>query len=413
MAGTATNAGSVQILKRKYKDGLPKANYQKFPAIASLARDETWVGDDLQLSIQIENPQGIGASIGQAQGNMQQGNYQRFLATRVEYFGVARIKGQALKTAVKKGGGAVVDLWTNEVEGIQQSVLKAHEIFFFGTGNGVRGTISSGNTTVTLTLTTPEDVANFDLGMNVGAVSDTTLSPTVRAGTQVITAIDRVGGTITGASAWNVAITGLVNGDSLLVAGDASIAGTPVVPFGARQLLIGGTSPGILYGLQRNVDPTRLSAQVVDLTGLPMESALIDEESLLQIQGQGSDKICWANPRDTRQLKKSLGAKLTYPRMDVKSQIAGLSFKGFELQTDTGIVPLMVSPFTPKANNFMIDQSTDKMYSAGELVGLLDFDGLDLIRVSTDDAYEVRVGGYMNRAIDNPVRSIRAINWGS
>lgn len=414
MAGTASNAGSVAILKRQYPQGnLPKAPFKKYPLMAAVQKDETWVGDDMQLSLQIENPQGVGTSIALAQGNMQQGNYQRFLPTRVEYFGVARVKGQAYKTAVKKGGGAVVDLWTNEVEGVQQTVLKMLETFAFGTGNGVLGTIASGQGGTVITLTNPTDVNFFDLGMTIGAVSDTTLSPTIRGGSQVITNIDRVNGTITGAANWSAAITGLIAGDSLTRVGDASVSGTPVVPFGLRQLFIGGASPGTLYGLNRNLDPVRLSAQVTDLTGLPMESGLIDEESLIQIQGQDGDKVCWANPRDTRQMKKSLGSKIAYPRSDVKSQIAGISFKGFVLQTDTGEMPVVTSPFCPIQNNFMLNMQSFKLYTAGSAPMILNFDGLEALRVATDDAMEVRVGLYGNFASERPVDNIRATGWGA
>ena len=118
MAGEATNALSVAILKRRYASGrVPKANFVDFPFVANCPKKEDFVGDDYAIAIQTENPQGVGNTVAAAQTAAAQGNYVRFLLTRVEYFGVARIKGQALRTATLKGDGAMVDLWKNETDG--------------------------------------------------------------------------------------------------------------------------------------------------------------------------------------------------------------------------------------------------------------------------------------------------------
>jgi hypothetical protein len=375
-------------------------------------KKEDFVGDDYVIPIQTENPQGVGTSISAAQGSEAQGTYVRFLLTRVEYFGVARIKGQALRTATLKSDGALVDLWTNEMDGITKTMLKMLEIQFFGTGNGVLGTISTGVTGATVTLTVAEDINNFDVGMSLNAVSDTTLSPTLRTGTALVTGIDRNAGTITIAANWNATITGITNGDSLVRKSDAAVAGTAVVPTGLRQWLVGGTSPGTLKGLNRNTDPVRLASQVFDATGLLMENAIVDLESLITIQGQDNNTAMFVNPRDVRQMKKSLGGKVTYPKIKMESSVAGVSFKGIEFDGDYGSIPMVPSPFCPKTNAFMLDRETFSMYSAGPAPMPLDFDKSEFLRVATDDAYECRVGLYGDYGNNSPVHSARMTNWG-
>lgn len=412
MAGEATNTLSQAILKRRFARGVPKLNFQDFPAIATCDKKEDFVGDDYVLAVQTENPQGLGVTVAQAQSSAAQGTYKRFLLTRVEYFGICRIKGQTLRTATTKGDGALIDLWKNETDGIIQSVLKMLEIFFFGTGNGVLGTIASGVTGTTVTLTTAEDVNNFDIGMQVNLVSDTTLSPTVRTGTATITSIDRAGGTLTIAANWSATVTGATNGDSIVRAGDASVSGTPVVPAGLRQWLVGGTSPGTWKSLDRNSDAVRLGSQVLDQTGLPMQQSIIDLESLVTIQGHSSKKVLWCNPRDVRQVKKSLDGKVTYPRGQMNSSVAGISFKTFEFEGDNGTISVATSPFCPKSNNFLKDMSTFALYSAGPAPQPLDFDKSDFLRVATDDAYEMRIGLYGDFGESAPVKSIRGTNWG-
>ena len=411
---TATNALSVAILKRRYAGGkVPKANFTDFPFISNVQKKEDWTGDDYAIAIQTENAQGVGPSIADAQSAAAQGNYVRFLLTRKEYFGVVRIKGQALRTATTKGDGAVVDLWKNECDGITQTFLKCLEINGFGTGNGVLGTISTGVTGAAVTLTVVEDVANFDIGMKVKLVSATTLSPTTRAGTATITSVDRAAGTLSlAAGNWDAIITGATNGDSLVRAGDQAVAGTPTVPSGMRQWLIGGATPGTHASLSRNTDPVRLASQSLDMTGLPMSDAIIDLESLISTQGQLTSKKLWAHPRDFRQVKKSLGGKVNFPREKMSSTVAGLSFSAIQWEGDAGTIPMMLSPFCPRQNVFLKDMSTFALYSIGPAPQPLDLDKSDFLRVATDDAYELRIGMYGDWGDDSPVKSARGTNWG-
>jgi hypothetical protein len=417
----ASNAGSVAILKRKYPKGkLPKGQFTMFPAIATIEKDESFNGDDKAIVLQTENTVGFGTSIPNAQTNEGQGNYVRFLLTRVEYFSIARIKGQALRTATLKGDGAVVDLWDNETTSATQAELKQMEIMLFGTGNGVLGTIASGNTTPTITLTTPTDINNFSLNQRISLVSDLTLSPTVRApsGTasqQVITALDRSAGTITLSTNFNTAFTGAVNGDSIVNNGDAAAGGVAACPTGWGSWLVGGSTPGTLFSLPRNPDPVRMSGQVLDCTGLNMQDGVIEAESLVSGQGQLVKKRLYCHPRDLAQLKKTLNSKVAYPRETTKGQVsgsvAGVSFRTVQIEGDEDTIDVLPSPLCPRQKAFLIDPKMAAIQSAGAAPMLLDFDSLAYLRLSGDDAYEVRFGLYGNYSLI-PFSSIRLINWG-
>ncbi len=148
------------------------------------------------------------------------------------------------------------------------------------------------------------------------------------------------------------------------------------------------------------------------MTGLPMADAIIDLESLISVQGKLSKKMLWANPRDFRQVKKSLGGKVAFPREKIGSQVAGLSFSAIQWEGDCGTIPLMLSPFVPRNNVFLKDMSTFGLYSAGPAPQPLDFDKSDFLRVATDDAYELRIGLYGDFGDNSPVNSARGTNWG-
>jgi hypothetical protein len=405
MAFEAAVAASAAILKRRYQSGCPKTQFESFPFIDATEKDGSWTGDDNALPLQGEDPQGVGTTVALAQAAGEQGVYNRFVITRKEYFGAARIKGQALRAA--KGEGAVVDLWTNECDGIERTFLKQLEVIAFGTGNGVLATIASGGAGTSWTLTVAEDTNALAIGMKVKLVSDTTLSPTVRVTIVTITAISRATGvvTVSGAVAGAAA-----SGDSIVRSGDEALAGVASVPTGVRQWLIGGTTPGILAGLQRNPDPVRYASQALDMTGLPMAEAIVDLESLITIQGKTPKKKLIVNPRDMRQVRKT-----AYGKAQIQAGGGGTTTIGFnnaKWAGDGGEIDVLQSPFCPKTNVFLKDMSVWKIYSAGGVPMPLDFDSLKMIRMAADDAYETRIGLYGEFGDRLPVNSARGTNWG-
>lgn len=407
---TATNALSNAILKRRYQAGVSQAQFNKFPVINEITKKTDFNGDDYAISIETESPQGLGVDIPAAQAAAAQSKFYRALITRKEYYGLVRIKGQALRTATMKGDGALVDLWQHELDGIEKSVLKHLEVLSMGTGNGVLGTISSGQTGTQITLTVAEDVNNFAVGMRVQLVSDTTLSPTVRSGVGTISAVDRANGRLSLVAAWDATITGASAGDSIVRAGDAASGGENTVPAGMRKWLEGGSSPGTWKGLARDEDPVRLASQVLDMTGLPMAEAIIDLESLIQIQGHEPKLRLICNPRDFRQVKKTLYGKVAFTSGGGTPTIG---FDGADWQGNNGKIAVLQSPLCPKSNVFLKNTSRFALYSAGPAPMPMNFGKENMITLATDDAAESRIGLYGEFGESAPVESARGTGWGA
>lgn len=407
---TATNALSVAVLKRRYQSGVSKAQFEKFPVINEVEKKTDWTGDDYAIAIETESPQGLGPDIPAAQAAAVQSKFYRAAITRKEYYGLVRIKGQALRTATMKGDGALVDLWTHELDGIELSVLKHLEILAMGTGNGVLATIASGQATTQVTFTVAEDVNALAVGMRIQLVSDTTLSPTVRAGVGVITALDRAAGKATLAAAWTATFTGATAGDSIIRYGDAAVAGENTVPAGWRKWLEGGSAPGTWKGLTRNDDPVRLASQVLDMTGLPMAEAVIDLESLIQIQGHEPKLKLIVNPRDMRQVKKTLFGKVAF---NTSGGTPTIGFDGAKWQGNNGTIDVLASPFCPKNNCTLKRMDKFALYSAGPAPMPMNFGKENMITLATDDAAESRIGLYGDFAESAPVESARGTGWGA
>lgn len=407
---TATNALSSAILKRRYQSGVSQAQFTKFPVINEIDKSTDWTGDDWAISIETESPQGLGPDIPAAQAGALQSKFYRATPTRKEYYGLVRIKGQALRTATQKGDGALVDLWQHELDGIELSFLKHMEIISMGAGNGVLATIASGIATTQVTFTVAEDVNNLAVGMRVQLVSDTTLSPTLRTGTGVITALDRSAGKATLAAAWNSTFTGGVDGDSIIRYGDAAVAGENTVPAGMRKWLEGGSTPGTWKGLTRNDDPVRLASQVLDMTGLPMAEAIIDLESLIQIQGHEPKLKLIVNPRDMRQVKKTLYGKVAFTSGGGTPTIG---FNGADWEGNNGKINTLQSPFVPKQNVFLKRMDKFTLKSAGACPMPMNFGKENMITLSSDDAAEARIGVYGEFGERAPVESARGTGWGA
>ncbi len=407
---TATNALSTAILKRRYQSGVSQAQFTKFPVINEITKKTDWTGDDYAIAIETESPQGLGTDVPAAQAAAVQSKFYRAAITRKEYYGLVRIKGQALRTATMKGDGALVDLWSHELDGIELSVLKHLEILAQGTGNGVLATIASGETTTQVTFTVAEDVNNLAVGMRVQLVSDTTLAPTIRAGVGVITALDRANGKATLAAAWDATFTGAAAGDSLVRYGDAAVGSENTVPAGWRKWLEGGTSPGTWKGLTRNDDPVRLASQVLDMTGLPMAEAIIDLESLIQIQGHEPKLKLIVNPRDMRQVKKTLYGKVAFTSGGGSPTIG---FNGADWQGNNGTISSLQSAFCPKQTVTLKRMDKFALYSAGPAPMPMNFGKENMITLATDDAAEARIGLYGDFGESAPVESARGTGWGA
>jgi hypothetical protein len=411
---TANLTASAAILKVKYPTGaLPKAQYQKFPWVASVSKKEDFDGESRTIAIQTENPQGSSSDFPTALGSLQQGTYKKFTLTRVQHFGVARITGQAMKAAAKDSG-SLVNLWKNETDGASATEMKGQEIYCLGDGDGVLGVIASGSTGATVTLATPTDIVKFDLGIRLQAVSAVGLSPTLRAGFVTVTGIDRSAGTLTVSGNWNAVgnIPGIGSTDALVRMGDNAASGVGKVVTGVGQWLVGGTSPGTLFGCVRTDDPVRLASQVYDATNVNYTDAIIEAESLRNMQYVSGQLEMWANPRDIAQWKKQLMGKVTYERCDVKGTMAGVSFKGIAFDGDNGPINVMTSPFIGRNKAYLLAKDSFCLQSIGPAPQMLDFDNNNFLRVASDDAYEVRFGAYLQQSCDVPSASIRISNFG-
>ncbi len=409
---TATLAGSQAALKVLYPEGeLPKSINEMYVLHKRMKKETDFVGELAYIPIQNANPQGSSATFSVAQDSIYQGNYLRFSLPRASHFGVARITGEAAEAAVKSEG-AMVDLWDNETRGIATTEMSVLATYLYGTGDGTLGKPLTG---VTMSATTIELAANtnmnyFELNMTVRAVSAQGLSPTVRTGTARISGIDRRNRTITTSTGtgWDNAITSFVAADYLVRAGDQ--AGTSYVNLiGLGELVKGGTAPGTVHGLNRNVDPVRLAGQNIDYTGWAPEDAVVDASSQAGFQGIGYPNVLVCNNIEAASLKKSLSSKIHFNKPGGKA--AEYSFSEVTIEGENGPIEILADPFCPRQTAYLLKMEAFSLFSLKAAPHLAKYDGVEFMRRPDADAYEVRFAFYGNLKCKNPGPHVRLTNF--
>ncbi len=202
---------------------------------------------------------------------------------------------------------------------------------------------------------------------------------------------------LTIAANWDATIPAIGVSDYLVRAGDAASGGTATVLMGMAGWIVGGASPGTLFGLSRNTDPVRLSGQAYTATNVPLEEAAQEMSALVAQQGAKTPKRMWVHTRDFANMKKALGTKVTYTRASVASTLdATVGFSGYEIDGDDGTIVVMTSPSKGSS-------SVAALYCAKN----------DMLRVSGDDAFEARFVSYLNHYTNNPVSCIKATGFGA
>ncbi len=408
---TATLAGSQAALKVLYPKGeLPKSINEMYVLHKRLKKDTDFVGELAYIPIQNANSQGSSATFADAQTNVYQGNYLRFSLSRVSHFGVARITGEAAEAAVKSEG-AMVDLWDNETKGCATTEMSTQATYLYGTGDAVLGKPITGQTmsASTITMAADTNMNYFELNMVVKAVSAVGLSPTLRALSARITGIDRRNRTLTTTVGWDTAITSFVATDYLVRMGDQATTTANVIT-GLGALVVGGTAPGTLHGLNRNTDPVRLAGQNIDYTGWAMEDAVVDASAQAGFQGIGYPNVLVCNNIEAAAMKKSLAGKLVFNRPGGSKAEFGFSDIGIE--GENGSIEVLADPFCPRNKAFLLKLDAFSLFSLKAAPHLAKYDGMEFIRRPDADAYEVRFVFYGNLKCKNPGPHIQLTNFG-
>jgi hypothetical protein len=91
------------------------------------------------------------------------------------------------------------------------------------------------------------------------------------------------------------------------------------------------------------------------------------------------------------ELEKALGSKVQYVNVQASAEIG---FRGMLINGPRGVIKVVPDQNCPNNKAYMLQMDTWKLYSLGKAPKIIDSDGLKMLRESSADAVEVRVGYY-------------------
>lgn len=423
---------ATSIIKYLYPDyTVPRELRKNNPFYAMLAKKTNFVGKSVEVPLTIASTQGGGATFTAAKNanatsyayaNM----YKSFTLTRKQDYSLATISGEAMKAAVMDEG-AMVDLFQDTIDLSMFTALRslARNLFRDGTAwIGKVGSLSSS----TITLATPSDAFNFDLGMALSVYSSSSyLMDTVVNSSEVtpiyVTGIDRKAGTITVNDATSISASQYLcrAGDRTVSTDNATVFTNARVITGAAQWLAGSAAGAVtganagaqfqsaIYGLTRTVDKTALAGTALDCTAAAPDEAIIQLCSDIGAEGGRPDHV-FMHPRDFAALNKFLGSRTIYNRAQ-SIEDAEIGFNSIVLQADTGEVKCIADINVPQSQIFALQLDTWDLFSLNAAPHILDYDTNQFLRVSDDDAYQIRVGSYANLRCKAPAFNGRGYNY--
>ncbi len=381
------------------------------PFLAVVNKETSFNEDIKHIVLQYGNPQGRSATFATAQANNSASQFADWQLTRVSDYAVGTLAGELLEATKGKGrGAALVDALDNAIEGSMTELARSLHKSLFGDGSGKLGQSNGAGgafASPTFTLTNVEDVASFQKNMTV-VLSPNADGTGIRAGKEVIAAVDRDAGTITSTSAnWNTVILTALNDDFVYVEGDATKMVTGLSGW------IPQAAPGaaLFFGVDRTSDVVSLAGIRYDgsADGTKKE-ALENAAGRLMREGNGAkpDTILM-NPVDAQKLNIELGSQRVYE--DVLGQSSSgkavdFGFKAVTMATMRGNMKVLPDYQCPIGKAYMLDMSTWTFHSLGGAPRLLGEDGLKILRSATEDGYEYRAGYRGNLVCSAPGRNV-------
>jgi len=379
-------------------DKIEKLIYQDKPILAMMPKDEGFYGDSSKETLMYGNPQNISATFATAQAQSSNSEYKAFLLTRVKKYGFGFVDNETILASSNDKGAflrALSEEIDNAISGVSQAI--AVDLTRDGTGAiGARASIS----TNTVTLSSPEDARNFEVGMTVIAASAKS-GGSLRTGSTTVVAVDSGAGTIELASA--AAISSFADNDFLFRAGDRGLclAGMQAwLPYDNRAAALAAT----YFGVVRSANPTRLGGVSSNLSALPIEQAVSRAVTLVEAEGGMPDYgfMCF---EDFEDLRNALGSKVYFQEVTTNSsqtKYGSIGFTGIKIHGSKGAITILADRTVPAGRMFLCTTKSWKLRSLGPLVDVFDTDSLPFLRQSAADGVEIRITSYGNMVCRAP-----------
>ena len=394
-----------EAVKQHYKPLTVKnLVYKNNPFYAMVPKYEQFGGLNMPIPLIYGNPQNVSATFATAQGETSTSSLGQFLLTRVSNYSVASVTGETIRATENKSD-AFLRYLTMEIDGAIHSLARDISIQLFRDGGGYMGQVASTGGSTDATLSNVEDIANFEVGMTLIFAADTGGSSGASTGGGVVTAVNRSTGVLT----FTAATGGLSANDYIFRSGTE--AGATLTSTSAKAVMgldgwLPSSAPGstAFFGQDRSKDTERLGGIRFDGSAMPIEEALVSGAAKAARAGANPD-TCVMSYESYINLEKSLGSRVRYD--ELKARDADVGFRTLAIQGPNGVINVVPDQNCQQDVAYILQMDTWSLNSLGGAPHILDLDGNRILRQSSADAYEIRVGFYGNLACSAPGYNVR------
>ena len=387
-------------LKVHYTDDvIEKMTYKDHPFYALVPKYEKFGGKNLPIDLIYANTGGRSATFSNAQAQKLPGKYGQFVLTRNHDYSLASIDNETIEASMGDAN-AMLEAATSEIDLAMDAAGASAASACFRDGTGwigqVASTPSNNASTFQITLLNSSDVTQFDLNQTIVVYSATSGgSQRSSDGSNVsfpIVGIDRDQGILTVTGTYSGSGT-MVTNDYIFVSGDR---GGKMKGLSAWIPYTAPTSTAF-FGVDRTADTIRLAGCRKDISSVPMEEGLIDLAVRIGREG-GRPDYCFMSFDKFGNLEKQLGSKVKYEDVEVGT----IGFKSIAIQGPRGTIKVIADQDCPSQYTWMVSMNTWKLYSLGKTPKILSTDGNKMLRDSSSDSVEVRIGYYAQLGCRGP-----------
>ena len=381
-------------LKQYYRDKpVIDTVYKNHPFLTLVPKNPRFKGKNLPIPVIYGRPQGVSSTFSTAQSNATASQIAEFLITRKKHYGVATVDGETL-LASQGNEYAFLDAAVTEIDQVAKSVGDALSRQLFRTSDASIGRVNNSSFGVTtLDLVTDTDALNFEVNQKI-VTSGTLSGGSVRSGSLTVAAVDRdaTSNQVTTSANLSAGISAIAQNDYIYVEGnyDAGVSGL------ADWIPSSAPGSSAFFGQDRSVDPTRLGGQRVAYSST-REETIINGLGRAAREGGQPDHI-FVSFTDFIALEKELESTV---QREVDPN-TGAGFRSMEMYAPYGVAKIIPDKDCPVGVAYALQMDTWSLCTIGETVGIIDADGNRILRQSSADGVEVRVGFYGQLACSAP-----------
>lgn len=402
-AATLNDAIANLVLEMWGGTKVANALFEGDPFFGIVEKNFSAEGYPIAFPIMYGSDGGGSSTFSTAQTNYSNNGEERWQITLADEFQVFQISNKLKLTMAKGGKAAVVDGLAHVTSKAVDKLKRTLSLDWWRDETGVRGQISSGSASETLTLTSADDALFLEIGDVISSSNTSTGTTEDNQGIK-ITGVDPDAGTITKAtgSNWN-ASGNFAASDYLFVQGTKGIK-----PSGVPSWTPSSTpSSTAFFGIDRSVSPIALGGYRFTA------SAATDGTIMNALQRQASTgqrfhgakyTDCFLAPLDWNQLAREMGSPIpvqVHPvSMDGKV-MAHIGYDVLKLHTAMGFINVHSEFRLARGRNYMFDRKAWTIVG-NRTPGLDQGDGNSVLRMSTSAALEGRLEAYLNLACKIP-----------